>query len=151
MESKFHSIIVGVDPDVDKHGIAIYKNGELISLHKWNTINVVDYLNEIDVHISSLTFSIEDVKSNNFIYSRNKNANRGVERDIARKIGKCQQAQIELIRWLERYSLKIVLHKPQKGNWAKEKDIFERITGWANQSNEDTRSAAFMGYLEASK
>jgi len=152
MESKFPRICVGVDPDIDEHGIAIYSNGKLIALHKWNTLNIVDYLHEIDEAVSApLVFSIEDVNSNNFIYARNKNSNHGIEKDIARKIGKCQQAQIELMRWLESYGVKIVLHKPQKGNWADNKAQFEKVTGWTKQSNTDTRSAAFMGWLEVSK
>ena len=34
---------------------------------------------------------------------------------------------------------------------AEHKSKFEKITGWTGRSNEDTRSAAFFGFLAASK
>lgn len=151
MENNKPKILLGIDPDIDKHGVAIYKNGELIALHKWDAVNIVAYLEEIAGEYASCKASIEDVNANNFIYARNANSNRNIEKDIARRIGKVQQAQVELMKWFDNYGITYALHKPQKGNWADKRDLFERITGWAKQSNEDTRSAAFMGYLEARK
>ena len=92
--------------------------------------------------------SIEDVCSNNFVYSCNVKASKAVHATVARSVGRCQQAQLELMRWLDYYHILYVLHKPQKGNWAKNKAQFEKITGWTKQSNEDTRAAAYFGYLE---
>ena len=66
-------------------------------------------------------------------------------------IGRCQQSQSELMRFLDEYKIKYVLHKPQKNNWAKNKHQFEKVTGWVGRSNEDTRSAAYFGFLGLKK
>jgi hypothetical protein len=66
-------------------------------------------------------------------------------------IGRCQQAQLELMRWLDHHRLPYVLHKPQAGNWSDKKALFEKITGWTGRSNEDSRAAAFFGYLEVTR
>ncbi len=66
---------------------------------------------------------------------------------VGMSVGKCQQAQVELMRMLDFHGFKYELHKPQKGNWAKNKPLFEKATGWTARSNEDGRSASYFGYL----
>tara|TARA_R110000851_G_scaffold328529_2_gene499446 strand:+ start:803 stop:1240 length:438 start_codon:yes stop_codon:yes gene_type:complete len=140
-------IVIGVDPDSKKHGIAIYKDGKLIELNEWGIVELIE-----SAHIlrGEVLFSIEDVASQSFVYARNVNS-KAVQSNIAMKVGRCQQAQIEFQRMLDHLGFKYVLHKPQKGNWAKKKAIFERTTGWTKRSNEDTRSAAYFGFIEAIK
>ena len=65
-------------------------------------------------------------------------------------IGLCKQSQVELERMLSHYGIKIVKHKISK-TWKKEKAQFQAVTGWKGQSNEDTRSAAYFGWLGATK
>lgn len=140
-------IVIGIDPDSKGHGVAVYDDKQLKSLH---TLQLFDVMDMIGLHDKdNLLVSIENTLANNFVYSRNKNINRNIENKIALSVGRCQQSQEELMRGLDRIGVPYVLHKPQKGNWAKDKDMFTRITGWAKKSNEDTRSAAFFGYLEA--
>lgn len=135
--------VIGVDPDVDKHGVSFFRNGDLIKLEMLNTIDLL----HITAGKGDMLFSIEDVMANQFVYSRNRQASKSAESKIAMRIGRCQQAQVELMRWLEHYGIKYVLHKPQKGNWADNRELFEKITGWKKQSNVDTRSAAYFGWL----
>lgn len=142
-----NDIVLGIDPDSDSHGAAIYKDGVLIALHKWNTIQVIEYLNHIDGEAGSIIVSIENAMANQFVYARNRNGSTSNQSKIAMHIGRCQQSQVELMRWLDNFNFMYVLHKPQKGNWAENKDQFEKLTGWKKQSNSDTRSAAFFGYL----
>lgn len=141
-------IIIGVDPDSKKHGVAIYIDGALSALHKSNNQELL-INTAVSKHLNrDILFSIEDICANNFVYSRNNKGNKSVTSKIAMSIGKCQQAQKELMMWLDYYGVKYVLHKPQKGNWAKNKAQFEKITGWTGRSNEDTRSAAYFGWLQ---
>ena len=151
MENKLPKIVIGIDPDAEKHGVAIYKDGVLIALHGWTAVQVIEYLNHIEGETHYLLVSIENVMANQFVYARNQHSNKAAQSKIAMHIGRCQQAQVELMRWLDSFGMHYVLHKPQKGNWADKRDLFERITGWDKQSNEDTRSAAYFGWLEASK
>lgn len=138
--------VIGIDPDSERHGLAIYEDGKLITCATATVIEIVD--SHLPMLIGNrMLVSIEDVMSNQFVYARNTRSNKTVQSKIAMHIGRCQQAQIELMRWLEHLNVEIVLQKPQSGNWAKNKAQFERITGWAGRSNEDSRSAAFFGYM----
>jgi len=148
MESK---IIVGIDPDCDRNGYAVYVDGFLSVCATATVVEIITSHLPTLLGFGSVIFSIENVLANNFVYSRNANKNNGVEKDIARKIGRCQQAQIELMRWLDHYEIPYFLHKPQKGNWADNKALFERITGWKGSSNQDSRAAAYFGYLALEK
>ena len=140
-------LVIGVDPDSSKHGIAIYDGGTLKSLHNWSLMDVYCYITGLAR--ADVIFSIEDVCANNFIYTRNSQANRALAAKVGLSIGRCQQSQAELMRLLEHFGIEYKLHKPQKGNFAKNKDRFHALTGWSARSNEDQRSAAYFGLLEA--
>lgn len=135
--------IIGIDPDTDKHGAAIYFDGKLVEL---DTLTLVDIYTMAKVGGVD-KWVIEDVTKNNFVYGRNRQQQHLVNQSIARKVGMCQQAMIELVRVLEHFDQQVVLIPPSKQNWAKDKDRFQRITGWLARSNEDTRSAAYFGFL----
>ena len=65
---------------------------------------------------------------------------------IARRLGMVQQSQSELERMLIRFNIVPTKHKISK-MWKKDKAQFEKVTGWTGRSNEDTRSAAYFGFL----
>lgn len=144
-------IIIGIDPDSEKHGIAIYSDGVLIGLKSMNLVSLnlfaTDLMETKHRYGNELLFVIEDVCANKFVYARNNKGNKAVTSKIAMAIGRCQQSQVELMRVLDHYGIKYKLIKPTKGNWAKDKSRFEMHTGWTGRSNEDTRSAAYFGFL----
>lgn len=144
-------VIVGCDPDSKAHGIAIYQNGDLVRLCTMNNVEVVGLVNSGKSKQIDIKFSIEDVASQGFIYTRNVQHSKAAQSKVARNLGQCQQAQIELMLWLDNLEVPYALHKPQKHNWAENAAIFKRTTGWDGRSNKDTRSAAFFGYLEAAR
>lgn len=142
------SYVVGIDPDSEAHGIAIYVDGVLQVCTRESTIDIVQsYLKVFELEGAKVLFSIEDVMSNQFIYTRNQKDSKAAQSKVAMHTGRCQQAQVELVRWLDHYKINYQLHRPQSGNWAKNKAQFEKITGWTSRSNEDGRSAAFFGFL----
>lgn len=143
------SIVIGIDPDADKHGIAIYRDGQLDDLCRLNTVGLVGLLSRYTGVM--LLVSMEDVMANKFIYERNEKSTRAQQSKVAIAVGRCQQSQAELERWLDHLGVAYRKHAPQAGNWAKNKSYFERITGWRGLSNEDTRSAAYFGFLEAKR
>lgn len=143
--------VIGIDPDAEKFGYARYCDGELMMLDNLALPDLVGKLIDARELSESVVVSIENVISNKFVYSRNINANKSVQSNIAMRIGRCQQAQVELQRWLDYYGIPYVLHKPQKGNWADKRELFERITGWKGKSNADNRAAAYFGYLALGK
>lgn len=150
--------VCGVDPDSAKHGIAIYKDGTLAQLGEMTLMEIVVFIKkmQLDPGTESLLFSIENVMANQFMYGRNMfpkitdpDSRMRMACKMARNVGYCQQSYTELIRVLDFFSIKYVTYPPSKSNWAKAKDrpTFERFTGWTGQSNEDTRSASYFGFL----
>lgn len=146
-------IIVGIDPDADKHGFAVYKQENqrttLCELSQRNLMEIMDFLipYENTQTLHTLLFSIEDVMANQFVYERNKHDSKAAQSKIAMNTGRCQQSQVELVRMLDYADVKYVLHPPQKDNWANNEKLFMLATSWKGSSNADKRSAAFFGYL----
>ena len=137
-------IIIGIDPDSKAHGVAIYIDGRLCRLEcltlYW-IMNALDFYDDID---NVIEIHIEDVCANNAIFRGGNGVK--VQQSIARRLGMVQQSQTELERFIHHRGIKLVKHKISK-MWKKEKAQFEKVTGWTTQSNEDTRSAAYFGYL----
>jgi hypothetical protein len=135
-------VIIGIDPDSKAHGVAIYIDGRLSRLECLTLYWLVDALdfyhgNDIEIHI-------EDVCANNAVFRIGNNQK--VAGAMGRSIGKVQQSQIELERFIHHKMIKVVKHKISK-MWKKDKKQFEKVTDWSGQSNEDTRSAAYFGWL----
>jgi hypothetical protein len=143
-------IVFGIDPDAELFGVAVYIDGKIDKLYQIDMPEIIRYAVKLKEN-SQVIFSIENVMANKFIYARNVNKSKAIEGQIAMRVGRCQQAQVELQRWLDFYSIPYVLHSPQKGNWADNKAQFEAVTGWKERSNADTRAAAFFGYLAIGK
>ena len=144
------NIILGIDPDSDKHGVAEYWDGELVNLRSMRLIDLRDLLEDIRPRYE-LEVHIEDVNGVSAAFmARDKRANIHIKLKMAQSIGMCKQAQIEIERLCEHLEIKIVKHKISK-MWKKDKAQFEKVTGWTGRSNEDTRSAAYFGFLGLDK
>ncbi len=147
--------IIGIDPDSEKHGVAVYQNGELIRLVSMQLLELKGF---IDRHVKSsdmggLEIHIEDVCANNAAFKKGFVKNAKASTAINRSVGKCQQAQVELERLFAYYDIAVVKHKISK-RWKDSghgKAEFEKATGWKGRSNEDNRSAAYFGFLGVKK
>lgn len=143
-------IIIGIDPDSDKHGVAIYIEGKLKYLHSWCLIDFVEYFNSalnLGIDTDDIEIHIENVCANSAVYRGGHGVK--VQQSLARRLGKCQHAQVELERVFKHFGVPVVHHKISK-NWKDSKTgkvLLERHTGWTGKSNEDSRSAAWFGYL----
>lgn len=138
-------IVIGIDPDSKAHGVSIYVNGNLDKLKSMPTIELY---REVDYIVSSgkayyyqISAQIEDVKARRAAWHGG-----GVGGAI--DVGKCHQAQTEAERVFEYFNISITKHKISK-TWKSQagKKQFQLATGWKGKSNEDTRSAAYFGYL----
>lgn len=142
--------VIGIDPDSNKHGVAIYENKKLIALESLSLMSVMSFLQSLHDNEGSLLdlveVHIENVCGMNAVFRQRQVGNGNVNSSMARRLGMCQQAQIELERMLIRFQLVPVKHKASK-MWKKDKKQFELVTGWTGRSNEDTRSAAYFGWL----
>lgn len=140
-------IIIGVDPDSKAHGVAVYEKGRLIALY---SMALLDFNNLLDEYEGQLVeVHIENVCANNAVFMKSTRGSKAMAEAKARgrTLGMCQQAQIELERVMNSWcNVEIVKHKISKV-WKKDKAQFEKVTGWKGRSNEDTRSAAYFGFL----
>lgn len=142
-----NKMIVGIDPDSDGHGVAIYINGKLDSLQKMYLLDIINLVSGNQGRFE-FEFHIEDVCAQNAAFAKKGVKNAKAATAINRSVGKCQQAQIELERVLEHYGAAVVKHRISK-MWkdANGKKQFQLATNWTGRSNEDTRSAAYFGWL----
>jgi len=139
-------IVIGIDPDSSKHGVAIYESGVLMTL---SLVETLDLYLMVERYSSDLpvVIGLEDVKSQSFVYARNSKSSKAEHAKVALSVGRCQQAQVELERMLSRLPVTIRKFKPQRGNWANNAEQFKKVTGWTGRSNPDTRSASYFGFL----
>ena len=141
-------IIIGIDPDSNKSGVAVYENCILTDLKSMSLVDIFENLSlyyrfyECELHIED----VNGISSNAFSY--NKKDPIPVKLKKAEHVGKCKQTQIEIERIAEHFNIKVVRHAVSK-QWKDQpgKKEFERVTGWTRRSNEDTRSAAYFGIL----
>ena len=145
--------IIGIDPDSKKHGVAVYKDGVLDDLLMNDLMNLMDTIVTIQGQVdfdSSVIVHMENVcgvSNSGFHHKRTDSV--AVKAKKSENVGQCKQAQIEVERLCEYLSIKVVKHKISK-QWKDPttgKPMFERLTGWTGRSNEDSRSAAYFGYL----
>jgi len=138
-------IVIGIDPDSKAHGVSFYENGVLFEL---KSLNLIDFCSRLDGIIGYIVeVHIEDVTGVSAAFgARDSGKPINVKLKMAQHIGMCKQAQIELERAVNYRDIKIVKHKISK-MWKKDKAQFEKVTGWTGRSNEDTRSAAYFGWL----
>ena len=145
--------VIGIDPDSKKHGVATYKDGKLIRLDMMDLMELMTYLQNIN---SGLLFGewidihIEDNVSNKRVFADRlrKAKTMAVAARMGSDIGKLKQCQVELERMITHlFGADNLFKHFQSNQWKKNKAQFEKVTGWTGRSNEDTRSAAYFGYL----
>ena len=148
--------MIGIDPDSSKFGVAVWVNGNLDDLLSCTIIDLVDIIDAqrfgVEDGTRRVTFVIEDVQANSFIYRQKVEGKKlQAANKIAQCVGMCKQAQVHAEAFILDRGFNLIKQRPTKGNWAKDKPMFERITGWKGRSNEDNRSAAFIAFLHLQK
>lgn len=140
---------IGIDPDSDKSGVAIAKNGELCTVKSMCITQLVPMLAELS-DSGSVTVHIEDVcgiSSSAFNHSRKDT--RAVRFKKSEHVGMCKQAQIVIQKFCAEYGIPVHKHKVSKA-WKETKTgraALKSVFGWTGESNEDSRSAAYFLYL----
>lgn len=144
-------VVIGIDPDAKKHGVAIYIDGKLTDLLMNDLIELMNtiYQKQMIEFDTSVVVHIENVCANNAAFGKKHVANTKAATNIKRTLGMCQQAQVEVERMCAHLDIEVVHHKISS-KWKNPKHgkaEFERLTGWTGRSNEDSRSAAWFGFL----
>lgn len=135
-------IRIGIDPDLDKSGVAYVDGNILVSLGGYTFF---DMLALIDQNLSA-HFVIEDVEFNKPVFARH-GTNPAVREKIAQNIGMVKAVARLLIMYLEREGVKFTKVPPLRGTVKQAKTdakLFNRLTGWTGRSNADNRDAALL-------
>jgi len=143
------SKVLGIDPKNKGMPTAVYGDGVLCDLKIWS---LGDFFEMVRANWSRPDLIvIEDVQANKAIYTRNDVGGRKVAQQIAQRVGMNKQMQTVVMDIAEHYGVPVIAVKPTAANWADDKARFEAATGWTKQSNRDTRSAAYFGWLHRHK
>jgi hypothetical protein len=149
--SKLIDMVIGVDPDADKNGVAVFINGELTCLNTLDTLDFYFFIENFayDKRFRKILVSIEDVKSKGATFSAtNRKGGQKVMNRISQNVGQCKHAQTEIERCCKRLNVDIVHYPPssmfKKGAQVK---LFKERTGFKGRCNEDERSAAHFGLI----
>lgn len=137
--------VIGCDPDSGGNGIAVYYDGVLVELANLSAVEFYCKFENLKGH--SVTFAIENVNGTKCVFRAGGAKNKGDAGAKGRGVGKCQQAQTEIEKAAELLGFEVV-KLPRSNKWKKgyEAKEFEAVTNWKGRSNEDTRSAAYMGF-----
>jgi hypothetical protein len=140
-------VIMGIDPDSNKHGIAIYRDGVLTELLNMNTIQLYKHITTM-MKKDDIVIHMENPKATKGVFRQRTGNGVGQDLMIAQKIGMVKQAQTSIEQMADELGIKFAHHRNSKC-WKKGNDkvLFERITKWTGRSNEETRSAAYFGWL----
>ena len=146
-------VVIGVDPDSKANGVAVYIDKKLSIVDRLDLMEIIDLFVELQSHVMPFELHIEDVCANNapFVNRKKFHSQKAYEAAVkatCRKVGMCQQAQIEVERAALYHGIDVFKHKISSA-WKDKagKKQFELATGWAGRSNEDSRSAAYFGFL----
>ena len=141
--------VIGIDPGSTKgHGVAVYINGQLESLHMMNLFQLYHFLKSLDCEFK---VAIEDNEKEKRTFKdrlRKARSKEGAAK-MGQDVGRLKWCQIEVERMLESEFDVKVYKLTQSKCWktGNGKAQFEKVTGWKGRSNEDTRSAAYFGWL----
>jgi hypothetical protein len=144
---------IGIDPDSEKHGTAIYADGHLKELGNLNLIDLYLFSKDALKNGHSVIFHIENTLAISATFAKSGIANQRALSAVSRSVGMCQQAQKELVKALLTLGVEINYY-PISKSWktsAAGKAALKSATGYSGNSNEDTRSAAYFGWLGVKK
>lgn len=140
-------IHIGIDPDLQKNGVAIMENGQYKEIISLSFPELLELIFE-SKNDTGVLFVVEDVNKNKPTYFRGK-MNQAVSNNISQKVGMVKAVGQKIIEMLEFNNVPYELCPPLKGTLKKCKEdakLFTRLTGWQGRTNADKRDAAMMIY-----
>lgn len=136
--------VVGIDPDLVKSGIAIWKGRELIDLKALTLLDLFTWIQSSDAE--GVLFVLEDVEANKPVFRRKGQNTRQMQR-IAQNVGQVKATARQIRQVLDQVGADYILVPPLKGAMKQPKknaELFGKMTGWQRSSNEDKRDAAML-------
>jgi trehalose/maltose hydrolase-like predicted phosphorylase len=135
-------MIIGIDPDTEKNGVAIVSDNKvkLINLPFWELIELIRQKHSED---KNLVVVIEKGEINKAIFSANHSKTKAIAAKIGTAVGKNFQISSILEDYCKKYDINYKKYVPTTKKWDKQymKDVFE-ITKRTNQEQRDALRCA---------
>ncbi|CAI3795787.1 hypothetical protein [Rheinheimera sp. MM224] len=138
-------LVVGIDPDSKKHGVAWVCNGKIVDLMSMTTAALVQRLS-MEATQHQLLIKLEDINAFKPVIQR-PGQNRNQMLRIAQNIGAAKLAAVQVYEALTEAGLIVNMVNPlvkAMSGKAYKAPQFNRYTGWVGTSNADTRDAAMI-------
>ena len=136
--------VLGIDPDLVKSGVAIWKGKELLDLKSLSLLDLFTWIQSADA--AGVLFVLEDVEANKPVFRRKGQNIRQMQR-IAQNVGQVKAIARQIRQVLDQVGAEYVMVPPLKGPMKQPKrnaELFKKMTGWQGSSNEDKRDAAML-------
>ncbi|MES2636653.1 MAG: hypothetical protein V4605_04950 [Pseudomonadota bacterium] len=132
-------MIVGIDPDISKSGVAWLHDDDLLDM---NTANFVETLNFIRYNKSIIKCVYLEAGWLNQKSNWHGASNMSVASSIGRKVGENHATGKLLQQCIEAEQIKVVLVKPTQTKLDAKQ--FARLTGYVGSTNQEKRDAALL-------
>lgn len=138
-------ILVGIDPDVEKNGVA-YKNGDVIDLQNLSFFELFDYL-KLQKEFSEnnkipLMVFIEAGWLNKSNWHQQKNASAAMNAKIGNNTGRNHETGRKIVEMLDYLNIKYLEIKPKESKVNAR--LFKMITKIKKRTNQETRDAYML-------
>lgn len=136
--------IIGIDPDVDQSGIAIYDT-ELKQLTDVRSVPLFALCEQIDVTVAGGNYLIR-LEAGWLKKKSNWHGGKGaVAQCIAKQVGRNHEIGRQIEKYLIQQKYNYELLEPRGySNIFKDAEFFKQVTGWTKQTNEDSRASCAM-------
>ncbi len=138
-------MIIGIDPDLRKSGVAVVDCGEIKELHSLDAVQLVLFCRELWVK-EGATVAMEDPNYNKPIFDR-PGVSPQARLKIAQNVGQVKAAATLLAEFIMSHGVPVEMVPPLMGYpkaAKKDANLFKQITRWNGSSNEDQRDAAMI-------
>ena len=139
-------IKIGIDPDVDKSGFAVWdsKRKKFAHIFSFDLFDLVGQLMKWNLNEPEVLVYIEagwlNKKSNFHVYS---GQSKRVGEGIAKNVGRNHEVGRQIEKFCIKHDIKYTLIRPVNKK-VKDVDLFKRLTKWTKPTNQDKRDAAML-------
>ncbi len=136
-------LVIGIDPDLIKSGVALAKDGELLELQAMAFPQLLESARRWIA--DKALFVVEDVEHHATTYRRS-GTNASQHARIAQNVGQVKATARILVECLRHLGAEVQQVKPLAGKRQAKKDAnyFAQLTGWQGRTNEDKRDAGML-------
>ncbi|MCH7309205.1 hypothetical protein MMO38_13850 [Acinetobacter sp. NIPH 1852] len=133
-------LIIGIDPDLDKSGVAL-KGSQGLALYNLTFVELKNLIEKEYAVIKKVVVEAGWLNEKANFHYRPKQTKSAGER-IAKNVGENHATGKLITQLIESMGIPVQLVKPTRSKLSS--DDFKRITGWPQRSNQEQRDAAML-------